>query len=97
VVERMLGLRAAGGVYVALGERSPRPRGMLAADVDGLGSGFVGNDRLGPDEFREKLDWALGRIRETDELMRRGELRCNPDSCAWNGGCMYPSICRSES
>jgi ATP-dependent helicase/DNAse subunit B len=97
VVERLLGLRAAGGVYVALGERSPRPRGMLAADVDGLGSGYVGNDRLGPDQFRDKLDWALGRIRETDRLMRRGELRCNPDSCAWNGGCMYPSICRSES
>jgi hypothetical protein len=29
--------------------------------------------------------------------MKRGELRCNPDSCAWNGGCMYPSICRSEA
>ncbi|MGH2799206.1 MAG: PD-(D/E)XK nuclease family protein, partial [Thermoleophilaceae bacterium] len=97
VVERLLGLRAAGGVYVALGERSPRPRGMVAADVDELGSGFVKTDRLGPDEFREKLDWALGRIRETDAAMRRGELRCNPDSCAWNGGCMYPSICRSES
>jgi ATP-dependent helicase/DNAse subunit B len=97
VVERLLGLRAAGGVYVALGERSPRPRGMLAADVEELGSGFVKNDRLGPDEFREKLDWALGRIRETDAAMRRGELRCNPDSCAWNGGCMYPAICRSES
>jgi RecB family exonuclease len=97
VVERLLGLRAAGGVYVALGERSPRPRGMLAAEVDELGSGFVGNDRLPPDQFRDKLDWALGRIRETDAAMRRGELRCTPDTCAWNGGCTYPSICRSES
>jgi ATP-dependent helicase/DNAse subunit B len=97
VVERLLGLRAAGGVYVALGERSPRPRGMVAADVPELGSGFVKTDRLAPDDFREKLDWALGRIRETDAAMRRGELRCNPDSCAWNGGCKYPSICRSES
>jgi ATP-dependent helicase/DNAse subunit B len=97
VVERLLGLRAAGGVYVALGERSPRPRGMVAADVAELGTGFVKTDRLGPDEFREKLDWALGRIRETDAAMKRGELSCSPDSCAWNGGCMYPSICRSES
>jgi RecB family exonuclease len=97
VVERLLGLRAAGGVYVALGERAPRPRGMVAADVDELGSGFVKTDRLPPEEFREKLDWALGRIRETDAAMRRGELRCNPESCAWNGGCMYPSVCRSES
>jgi ATP-dependent helicase/DNAse subunit B len=97
VVERLLGLRAAGGVYVALGERSPRPRGMVAADVEELGSGFVRNDRLGPDDFRAKLDWALGRIRETDREMRAGRLRCSPDSCAWNGGCMYPSVCRSES
>ena len=97
VVERLLGLRAAGGVYVALGERRPRPRGMVAADVEALGSGFVKTDRLAPDEFREKLDWALRRIRETDAAMKRGELRCNPDSCAWNGGCMYPSVCRSES
>jgi ATP-dependent helicase/DNAse subunit B len=97
VVERLLGLRAAGGVYVALGERTPRPRGMVAADVDELGSGFVRNDRLEPEEFRGKLDWALGRIQETDAAMRRGELRCNPDSCAWNGGCMYPSVCRSEA
>jgi ATP-dependent helicase/DNAse subunit B len=96
VVERLLGLRAAGGVYVALGGKPPRPRGMVAADVDELGSGFVRNDRLEPEEFRGKLDWALGRIRETDAAMRRGELRCNPDSCAWNGGCMYPSVCRSE-
>jgi RecB family exonuclease len=96
-VERMLGLRAAGGVYVALGERTPRPRGLLAADVEELGSGFVKTDRLGPEEFRDTLDSALDRIRETDRSMRRGELRCTPDSCAWNGGCMYPSICRSEA
>jgi ATP-dependent helicase/DNAse subunit B len=95
VVERLLRLRAAGGVYVALGSDDPRPRGMVAADVEELGAGFFANDRLEPDEFRAKLDWALERIRETDALMRRGELRCSPDSCAWNGGCSYPSICRS--
>ena len=44
----------------------------------------------------EKLDWARGRIRETDAQMRGGELRACPDRCAWNGGCAYPSICRSE-
>jgi ATP-dependent helicase/DNAse subunit B len=95
VVERLLQLRAAGGVYVALGSDDPRPRGMVAADVEELGERFFSNDRLEPDEFRAKLDWALERIRETDALMRRGELRCSPDTCAWNGGCSYPSICRS--
>ncbi len=32
VVEKLLGLRAAGGVYVALGSEDPRPRGMVAAE-----------------------------------------------------------------
>jgi PD-(D/E)XK nuclease superfamily len=96
VVERLLALRAAGGVYLPLGS-ADRPRGMVADDVDELGSGFVGNDRLPAAEFREKLAWALERVRATDAAMRRGELGCNPDSCAWNGGCSYPSICRCES
>jgi ATP-dependent helicase/DNAse subunit B len=96
VVEKLLGLRAAGGVYVALGSDDPRPRGMVAADVDELGGRWVDNDRLGPDEFRAKLDWALERIRETDALMRTGALCARPDSCDWNGGCKYPSVCRSE-
>ena len=96
VVEKLLGLRAAGGVYVALGNRDPRPRGMVASDVDELGERWFDGDRLPPDEFQEKLDWALGRIRETDEQMRAGELRACPDRCDWNGGCKYPSVCRSE-
>jgi ATP-dependent helicase/DNAse subunit B len=96
VVERLLALRAAGGVYVPLGS-ADRPRGMVAQDVEELGSGYVSNDRLAPEEFREKLSWALDQVCATDARMRAGELGCNPDSCAWNGGCSYPSICRSES
>ena len=96
VVEALLDVRAAGGVYVALGSNDPRPRGMVAADVDELGTGFFAGDRLEPEEFRDKLAWALDRIRDTDGRMRRGELCRAPDSCAWNGGCAYPSICRSD-
>jgi ATP-dependent helicase/DNAse subunit B len=96
VVEKLLGLRPAGGVYVALGSDDPRPRGMVAKDVDELGERWFDTDRLDPDDFQEKLDWALGRIRETDALMRAGELRACPDRCDWNGGCKYPSVCRSE-
>jgi ATP-dependent helicase/DNAse subunit B len=96
VVEKLLGLRPVGGVYVALGSDDPRPRGMVAKDADELGGRWVETDRLDPEEFREKLDWALGRIRETDALMRAGELRACPDRCDWNGGCKYPSVCRSE-
>jgi ATP-dependent helicase/DNAse subunit B len=96
VVEKLLGLQAAGGVYVALGNRDPRPRGMVAKGVDELGGRWFDTDRLEPEEFREKLDWALERIRETEALMRRGELCSRPDRCDWNGGCKYPSVCRSE-
>ena len=96
VVERLLSLRAAGGVYLPLGS-GDRARGMVAQDVDELGSGYVNNDRLAPDEFREKLTWALEQVRSTDARMRAGELGCSPDSCAWNGGCYYPSTCRCES
>ena len=96
VVERLLGLRAAGGVYVALASDDPRPRGMVAADVEELGSGYFDNDRLNSEDFRAKLDWALARIRETDARMRSGEICSRPDSCDWNGGCKYPSICRSD-
>jgi ATP-dependent helicase/DNAse subunit B len=96
VVERLLGLRAAGGVYVALASDDPRPRGMVAADVEELGSGYYANDRLSAEDFRAKLDWALKRIRETDARMRSGEICSAPDRCDWNGGCKYPSICRSD-
>ncbi|HZC14609.1 MAG TPA: PD-(D/E)XK nuclease family protein, partial [Thermoleophilaceae bacterium] len=96
VVERLLELRAAGGVYVALGGEDPRPRGMVAAEVDALGSGWVADDRLEPDDFRERLGWALGRIRQTDAEMRAGRLCPAPERCDWQGGCKYPSICRSE-
>jgi ATP-dependent helicase/DNAse subunit B len=96
VVEKLLGLRAAGGVYVALGSEDPRPRGMVAREVDELGERWFDTDRLASDEFQAKLEWALGRIRETDALMRAGDLRACPDRCDWNGGCKYPSVCRSE-
>jgi len=97
VAERLLGLRPAGGVYVPLGGSERRPRGMVAAEVTELGSDFYDNDRLHAAEFEERLEWARGRIVDTAGRMRRGELCSSPDTCAWNGGCSYPSICRTEA
>ena len=85
-----------GGVYVALGSEDPRPRGMLADDVPGLGSGWFDNDLVPREEFEEKLDWARERIASTAAAIRRGELTSTPDSCAYRGGCSYPSLCRCE-
>jgi ATP-dependent helicase/DNAse subunit B len=95
-VRELLGLEPVGGVYVPLGGTERRPRGMVAAAVEEVGTGFLANDRLGPEEFEAKLDWARERIADMAARMERGELRCTPDSCAWNGGCSHPSICREE-
>jgi ATP-dependent helicase/DNAse subunit B len=93
---RLLEREPAGGVYVPLGGDDRRPRGMLASEVDALGSGFQSNDRLPPERFEERLEWARTAIRDTAARMRAGKLRSCPDDCAWNGGCSYPSICRAE-
>jgi len=70
---------------------------MVAAELPELGSDFYDNDRLDRDAFEQQLQWARDRISETAGRMRRGELCSSPDTCAWNGGCSYPSICRTES
>jgi hypothetical protein len=61
-----------------------------------LGSDFFDNDRRDDEEFDAVLDRARERIADTAERLRGGRLCSSPESCAWNGGCSYPSICRSE-
>jgi ATP-dependent helicase/DNAse subunit B len=95
-VRERLGLEPAGGVYVPLGDRKAQARGMVNREIEQLGSRFKNNDRLDSEEFAERLEWARGRIAETAARMRSGELRCSPETCGWNGGCSYPSICRTE-
>jgi hypothetical protein len=40
---------------------------------------------------------ALELVGETAGAMRAGRLEACPDSCAYRGGCSYPSICRTET
>jgi len=97
-VEEMLELEPAGGVYDPLGGSDRRARGLLASDLASeLGSDFVPNDLLPPDAFEVRLARARERIADTADAMRRGRLCARADSCAWNGGCAYPSICRTET
>jgi len=96
-VERALGLRAAGGVYVPLSGTDRRPRGLVLEELaDELGSDFVPTDRADPERFEEMVGWARTAIHDTVETMRAGQLCSLPDSCAWRGGCSYPSICRVQ-
>jgi ATP-dependent helicase/nuclease subunit B len=96
VVERLLGLRPAGGVYVPLGGQDRRPRGMVRAGMPELGSDFFDNDRRDDEQFDAVLERARERIVDTAARLREGRVCSSPESCAWNGGCSYPSICRSE-
>jgi RecB family exonuclease len=97
-VQEMLELQPAGGVYDPLGGEDRRARGLLSSELASeLGSDFVGNDVVAPEVFAERLAWARERIADTAGRMRGGRLCANPDSCAWNGGCAYPSICRTET
>ena len=94
-VGELLDLRAAGGVYVPLAGRTTRPRGMLLDEMkDELGKKLFENDFAGEEELEAELDRARERVVELAGRMRTGEIRPCPDTCAWHGGCSYPSICR---
>jgi RecB family exonuclease len=98
VAERALGLRAAGGVYVPLGGRDRRSRGAVSAQLTSeLGVDFVDNDRLPPEELEALVGEAERSIAEIAAAMRAGRLASCPASCAYRGGCSYPSICRVEA
>ncbi|MDQ3644961.1 MAG: PD-(D/E)XK nuclease family protein, partial [Actinomycetota bacterium] len=98
VVERLLGLRAAGGVYVPLSGTERRPRGMVAEEaLDELGHDFYKNDVKPANEFAHSAAWAQGAITDAAERMRTGRIEPCPGSCAYRGGCSHPSICRMEA
>jgi ATP-dependent helicase/DNAse subunit B len=95
-VRELLDLEPAGGMYVPLaGEH--RPRGLLLADLkEELGKGLYENDLVGEEELEAELARARERVLELAGRMRSGEVRPCPETCAWNGGCAHPSICRVE-
>ena len=94
--EKTLGLEAVGGVYEPLGSNQRAPRGLLSAEVEEVGSVYKRNDRLAPEGFEQARAAARERILETARRLRAGELGCDPEHCAYDGTCSYPSICRSE-
>ena len=97
VAERLLGVEAVAGLYTPLSGDDRRPRGALDADFAAqLGGDFVAGDMLSPDEFAELREWARGAIATAAEQMGEGRLCSKPDSCAYRGGCSFPSICRVE-
>ena len=46
--------------------------------------------------FEERTARVRRQVAEVAGRMRSGELASCPDTCAYRGGCSYPSICRAE-
>jgi ATP-dependent helicase/DNAse subunit B len=95
-VRELMELEPVAGLYVSLGN-GEKPRGLVREDAAAeLGGGVAGNDTKDAHEFEDQLERARARVGELAQRMRAGEVRPCPETCAWNGGCSYPSICREE-
>ncbi|MGD0452602.1 MAG: PD-(D/E)XK nuclease family protein, partial [Solirubrobacteraceae bacterium] len=94
-VESLLHLSAVGGFYQPLTGEDLRARGVFDADA-GVEIECVRSDVLEHDELRELLEQAVAMAVGAAGEAGRGELRPRPQTCAFRGGCMYPTICRCE-
>ncbi|MGA9285018.1 MAG: PD-(D/E)XK nuclease family protein [Solirubrobacteraceae bacterium] len=84
-----------GGFYQPLAGREIRARGVLDAD-SGLELDCVRTDRLAHEEVRELIERCVDLARQAAIEARSGALVPRPDTCAYSGGCAYPTICRCE-
>ncbi|HTW42331.1 MAG TPA: PD-(D/E)XK nuclease family protein [Solirubrobacteraceae bacterium] len=94
-VEQLLNVQAVGGFYQPLTGEDLRARGVLDGDA-GQGLACVSTDVREHADVRELLAHVLAAARAAAGEARRGELQARPQTCAFRGGCMYPSICRCE-
>ncbi len=93
--EQLLGLDVIGGLYQPLSGSDMRARGVLDGE-SGVELDCVSTDVREREEVAELLADALAKAREVAEQTARGELQAKPQTCAWRGGCQYPTICRCE-
>ncbi|HTB50327.1 MAG TPA: PD-(D/E)XK nuclease family protein [Solirubrobacteraceae bacterium] len=94
-VEVLLDRTAVGGFYQPLAGRDIRARGVLDGD-SGLELDCVRTDRFEHEELRELIDQCVAAALRSAAQARSGALEPRPDTCAYNGGCAYPTICRCE-
>jgi ATP-dependent helicase/DNAse subunit B len=91
-------LEVVAGVYDPLAGSDPAPRGLLLEDArDDLGEGWTRTDWRDREEFDAILAEARDAVRDVLARMQEGDVRPCPESCAWNGGCAFPAICRHEA
>jgi ATP-dependent helicase/DNAse subunit B len=93
--QQLLGREPVGGFYQPLTGREIKARGVLDAD-SGLELDCVRTDRLAHEEMQELIERCLDVARQAAVEARSGALHPRPDTCAYGGGCAYPTICRCE-
>jgi ATP-dependent helicase/DNAse subunit B len=94
-VEHLLGHPPVGGFYQPLAGRDIRARGVLDGD-SGMELDCVRTDRLEHGDFDELLDRCTAAALQAAAQAKSGALQPRPDTCAFQGGCAYPTICRCE-
>ncbi|HEY2632035.1 MAG TPA: PD-(D/E)XK nuclease family protein [Solirubrobacteraceae bacterium] len=94
-VEQLLGVGAVGGFYQPLAGRDIKPRGVLDTD-SAVELEVVRTDKLDHAGTRELLEACMEGARQAAREARSGALEPRPDTCAFKGGCSYPTICRCE-
>jgi RecB family exonuclease len=94
-VETLLDRTAVGGFYQPLAGRDIRARGVLDGD-SAVELDCVRTDRLEHHAMRVLIDQCLSAGLRAAGEARSGALEPRPDTCAYNGGCAYPTICRCE-
>jgi RecB family exonuclease len=94
-IHQLLGLAPAGGFYQPLTGREIKARGVLDAG-SGLELDCVRTDRLSREALDALIEQCSSVARQAAVEARSGALQPRPDTCAYNGGCAYPTICRCE-
>lgn len=94
-VERLLGRSVSGGFYQPLAGQDLRARGVLDGD-SGVQLECVKPDVRDNAAVRELLAEAVAAARQVAAQAGAGELEPRPHTCAFRGGCEYPTICRCE-
>lgn len=93
-VRVLLGVDVVGGFYQPLNVAGHAARGVIEQDAD-PGLDTKGKDRMAADEIEALLAAAAETAERAVDEIRAGALSPRPGSCAWNGGCAYPTICRA--
>jgi ATP-dependent helicase/DNAse subunit B len=94
-VEVLLDHPAVGGFYQPLAGKDIRARGVLDGD-SAVELECVRTDRLEHDAMSELVDRCVAAALRAAGEARSGALEPRPGTCAYNGGCAYPTICRCE-